>query len=105
MKSQTDVQELAPEQLVAELHNLVIEAERILGNGSAESSHVTLAALRERFEAAQERLGDLYADTKQKVIAGAKCTDEAIREHPYQSLAIALGVGVLLGVLVSRRTR
>ena len=105
MKSQTDAQELAPEQLVAELHNLVIEAEKILGSGSAESSHVTLAALRERFEAAQERLGDLCADTKQKIIAGAKSTDEAIREHPYQSLAIGLGVGVLLGVLVSRRTR
>jgi ElaB/YqjD/DUF883 family membrane-anchored ribosome-binding protein len=105
MKNRTDVQELTPEKLVDELRALLTEAEKILGNAPAESSHVTLAALRERFEAAQERLGELYADAKEKVIAGAKRTDETIREHPYQSLAIALGVGVLLGALVSRRNR
>jgi len=28
--------------------------------------------------------------------------DSAIRAHPYESLAIALGVGVLLGALLRR---
>ncbi|MBL9200173.1 MAG: DUF883 family protein, partial [Opitutaceae bacterium] len=35
----------------------------------------------------------------------AKCTDSAIREHPYQALAIALGAGLLVGVLLGRRSR
>jgi ElaB/YqjD/DUF883 family membrane-anchored ribosome-binding protein len=37
--------------------------------------------------------------------AAAKATNEAIREHPYQAVGIALGVGVVLGLLVmwSRR--
>jgi ElaB/YqjD/DUF883 family membrane-anchored ribosome-binding protein len=37
------------------------------------------------------------------VVAGARCTDATIREHPYQSLALALGVGVIAGALLSRR--
>ena len=50
-------------------------------------------------------MGELYDGAKKKVVAGAKYTDTAIRENPYQALAIALGVGVLIGVLVGRRTK
>jgi ElaB/YqjD/DUF883 family membrane-anchored ribosome-binding protein len=32
-----------------------------------------------------------------------KATDRYIREYPYQSLGLAFGVGMLLGVLVNRR--
>jgi ElaB/YqjD/DUF883 family membrane-anchored ribosome-binding protein len=38
-----------------------------------------------------------------KAIAGAKAADHAIREHPYESLGLALGMGLLVGVLVGRR--
>jgi ElaB/YqjD/DUF883 family membrane-anchored ribosome-binding protein len=36
-------------------------------------------------------------------VAGAKATDRAIREHPYESLGVAFGLGVLIGVLIARR--
>jgi ElaB/YqjD/DUF883 family membrane-anchored ribosome-binding protein len=62
-----------------------------------------VGALRERFKVTQARLADLYADTKDRVIAGARYTDESIRAHPYPSLAIALGLGALAGVLIGRR--
>jgi len=32
----------------------------------------------------------------------AKATDEALREHPYQAIGIAFGVGLLIGVLAMR---
>jgi ElaB/YqjD/DUF883 family membrane-anchored ribosome-binding protein len=38
-----------------------------------------------------------------KALAGAKATDKVIRDHPYESLGIAFGVGLLIGVLVGRR--
>ena len=56
-------------------------------------------------QAAQERFADIYEGAKKKVVAGAKYTAATIRENPYQSLAIALGVGVVLGVLIGRRTK
>ena len=35
--------------------------------------------------------------------AGVRATDHAIREHPYESIGIAFGVGMLLGVLINRK--
>lgn len=105
MKNPTDVQAPTPEQLVNELRSLVTEAEKILGQSEPAHSQVTLAALRERCEAAQQRFTDLYGEAKKKASAGAKYADETIRENPYQSLAIAAGLGVLLGILIGRRTK
>ena len=51
------------------------------------------------------RLSGMYSGARDKVVAGAKATDSKIRDKPYHSLAIAAGVGVLLGLLVGRRSR
>jgi len=94
-----------PKELLTELQTLVAEAETMLADSVTEHSSEALGNLRARFGAAQERMGELYDGAKKKVVAGAKYTDTAIRENPYQALAIALGVGVLIGVLVGRRTK
>ena len=60
-------------------------------------------ALRDRFESLRRRFTEVYAGAREKVVAGARYTDTAIRENPYQSLAIALGAGLLVGVLLGRR--
>jgi ElaB/YqjD/DUF883 family membrane-anchored ribosome-binding protein len=88
-----------PEELLTQLHALVSEAEALMSGAHPGQSGEMLTNLRERFGVAQERLADLYDGAKQKVVAGAKYTDTAIRENPYQSLAIALGVGVFVGAL------
>jgi uncharacterized protein (TIGR03382 family) len=68
-----------------------------------ESLNERLEAARENLARAQERVSELYEDTRDKVVAGAKATDKTIRRHPYESVAVALGVGVLVGVLLGRR--
>ena len=40
---------------------------------------------------------------EEKAIEGAKATDKVIREHPYQSIGVAFGIGLLIGVLVTRK--
>lgn len=57
-----------------------------------------------RFSQTKERLGEFYEDAREKVAAGARTTDMAVHNHPYYSMGMALGVGVLLGFLISRRT-
>jgi len=101
MKNSTAPQ--TPADLLEELRTLVADAEKMLGDSASEHAEDAVAALRERFDSARERLTDLYAGARKKVVAGAKCTDTAIRENPYQSLAIALGAGLLIGVLLGRR--
>ncbi len=84
---------------------LVVDAEKMMESSVSEHTGEAMAALRARYDAAQERLGALYSSAKKNVVAGAKCTDEAIRENPYQSIAIAAGVGLLVGVLLGRRSK
>ena len=106
MKADTERTTQTPEDVLNELRSLVTEAERILGQGPRGSCacDVTLESLRERFQAAQERLGVAYQETKRKVVSGAKQADQTIRDNPYQSIAIALGIGLLAGALLGRRS-
>ena len=46
---------------------------------------------------------EVWDKSKESVKETAKKTDEAIRSHPYESLGIAFGVGILIGVLIGRR--
>jgi len=94
-----------PKQLLADLKALVAEAEAMMVDSLSEHSAEALSNLRERFSLAQERFADVYEGAKKKVVAGAKYTDTAIRENPYQALAIAVGAGLLVGVLLGRRSK
>lgn len=105
MKLTNDSSPQTPKDLLNDLHTLVAEAEKMMGDSLSEHSADAISALRTRFDAAHHRLNELCANARHKIVAGARCTDEAIRTHPYQSLAIAAGVGLLVGVLVGRRTR
>ena len=105
MKNRTHIPAQTPQELLTDLRNLVVEAEKMAANSVTDYSHEAFDAIRERFGSAQTRLSDLYDGTKKKVTAGAHYTDEAIRERPYQALAIAAGVAALVGILVGRRSR
>ena len=94
-----------PKELLSELQTLVSEAETMMADSLSEHSAEALGNLRERFGAAQEKFADAYEGAKKKVVAGAKYTDTTIRENPYQAMAIAAGVGVLVGVLIGRRSK
>ena len=58
---------------------------------------------RKRLAAALERAKEIGGCVRDKAVAGAKAADEAVREHPYQAIAIGVGLGAILGFLVSRR--
>ena len=58
---------------------------------------------RKRLAAALERAKEIAGRVRDKTVHAAKATDEAVHEHPYQAMAIALGVGALIGFLVARR--
>lgn len=91
-----------PEQVVEHLRSLIAEAERTLGANIGEGAEDKLSSLRERLVDMKEKVEDGLGIAREKIVIGAKQTDTAIRAHPYESLAIALGVGVLLGALLRR---
>jgi ElaB/YqjD/DUF883 family membrane-anchored ribosome-binding protein len=58
---------------------------------------------RERLAAALARGKEICGRARDKAVEGAKAADEAVHEHPYQAIAIGVGVGVLIGYLLARR--
>ena len=57
----------------------------------------------ERVTEAAKKAGEILEKGKEQAKEAAKKTDETIRAHPYESIGIAFGVGVLIGVLIGRR--
>jgi ElaB/YqjD/DUF883 family membrane-anchored ribosome-binding protein len=92
----------SPEQLVTHLRDLLAEAEQLVGDSAGEFVGEKSEDMRARLQHAQERLQEFYSTARDKVVAGAKSTDATIRSHPYESLAVALGIGLLIGALMRR---
>ena len=62
-----------------------------------------VAEARKRLAAALERGKDIYGRVRDKTIKAGEVADEAMHQHPYEAIAIGVGVGALIGYLVSRR--
>ena len=93
------------QELLSELQALSIEAANVVKEAAGEGAETALSALRSQFESAQDRFYDLYGQAKEKTIASAKYTDKAVRTHPYESIAIAAGIGLLVGLLIGRSSK
>lgn len=91
-----------PQELLEDLRHLVSEAEQMITGAVTEQTGEKLDALRARFAQAQDRFGEVYENTRKKVLAGAQTTDATIRAHPYESIAVALIAGLLIGTLLRR---
>jgi ElaB/YqjD/DUF883 family membrane-anchored ribosome-binding protein len=57
----------------------------------------------EKVGEARKRLAAALESVKDKAVQGAKAVDEAVHEHPYQAIAIGVGVGAVIGYLLARR--
>ncbi len=78
---------------------------RALIGATADAADQKVVQARNRLTAALDAAKDTYANVQKKAVEGAKATDKAIRENPYQALGIAFGVGALVGFLISRRSK
>lgn len=105
MKNSQPASRDATDTFLSDLRALVTEAEKLLDDSPDGANTGIRHALRARLDAAQERFTDIYDGARKQVIAGGKYTDKAIRENPYQSLAIAACIGLLVGVLVGSRSK
>src|SRR3954465_5386975 len=79
------------------------EDARALMAATADVAGEKVGEARKRLAAALERGKEIYDRVKDKAIEGAKVADQTVRANPYQAIAIAAGVGALLGYLVGRK--
>lgn len=76
---------------------------RALLEATAEVADEKVAEARRRLSEALERGHETYALLRDKARQGAKAADEAVRQHPYETIVAAFGIGALVGFLLSRR--
>lgn len=92
----------ANERLVADVKLLVRDAEDLL-KATAEEAGEKMKEVRERLARAVASAKETCETLQETSVRAAKATDNVIREHPYESIGIAFGLGLLIGVLVGRR--
>ena len=79
------------------------EDARAFMHATADVAGEKVTEARQRLNAALERSKEMYGRVREKAVEGARATDQAVHEHPYQAIAIGVGVGALIGFLVARR--
>ena len=94
--------EQSTEKLLEDLSAVVRDGEELPKAGAADLTERGMAA-RERLAAALEVAKETRRKLQERAVEGAKAADQWIREYPYQSLGIAFGVGMLLGILANRK--
>lgn len=55
----------------------------------------------EHIQHARQRLNETLASVKQRAGEACEYTDQVVRAHPWSSIGVGFGVGVLVGALVT----
>jgi ElaB/YqjD/DUF883 family membrane-anchored ribosome-binding protein len=94
--------EIGTDRLVQDIKNVVNDAEDLMKTAAGQAGEKAREA-RDRLAVTLESARETCARLEEKAIAGAKAADRNVREHPYQSIGLAFGVGILIGVLIGRK--
>jgi ElaB/YqjD/DUF883 family membrane-anchored ribosome-binding protein len=82
---------------------LIAEDAQALMAATADAAGEKVGEARKRLAAALESVKEMAGRVRDKTVRGAEVVDEAVREHPYQAIAIAVGIGTLIGIFATRR--
>lgn len=89
-----------------DLKALASDAEALLratADDASDKAKEARARMTAALEKAKATCEDLQAQSVETAKAAVKNTDDTIRAHPYESIGIAFGVGLLLGALLRRK--
>jgi ElaB/YqjD/DUF883 family membrane-anchored ribosome-binding protein len=94
------------DQLVSDLKNVMTDAEALLKATSAQTGdriQEVRAHAEQSLREARARLGEVEEQALRRAREMADATQEYVRDNPWRSVGVAAGVGLLLGMLISRR--
>jgi ElaB/YqjD/DUF883 family membrane-anchored ribosome-binding protein len=97
--------DVSKEKLMQDLQLVVSDAEELLRMTAAQAGEKVSAA-RERIQdsvlAAKEHLAVAEEAMLEKTRQAARATDEYVRDNPWRAVGIGAGVGLVIGMLISR---
>ena len=95
--------EAMKQKLLADLHAVVTEADQLLKfvtDEGGDKANALRTKVERNLNAAKERLRSLEDALMEKTKATARATDEYVHENPWQTVGIAAGLSVVLGVVI-----
>jgi ElaB/YqjD/DUF883 family membrane-anchored ribosome-binding protein len=93
---------LNTDAVVTDLKSVVRDSEQLLeavAGATGEKAEALRQRLSETLQSARETCCKLEDKAKENL---AKA-DQVVREHPYQSVGVALALGVVIGALIARK--
>ncbi|OGT03989.1 MAG: hypothetical protein A2Y51_01785 [Gallionellales bacterium RIFCSPLOWO2_02_60_31] len=97
--------EVSKEKLMQDLRVVVADAEELLRATAGQAGEKVSAArerIQENLAAAKQRLAVAQDAVAARTKEAAKVTDEYVHENPWKAVGIAAGVGLVIGMLISR---
>jgi ElaB/YqjD/DUF883 family membrane-anchored ribosome-binding protein len=91
------------DELVNEFNTVVADTEHLLKSIAAaggEKAQAMRSTVEQNLVAARERLQGLEQAAEARARSAVKATDQYVHGHPWQSVAIAAGIGALAGIVV-----
>ncbi len=102
----TDMNTIQKDKLMSDLRVVIADAEELL-RMTADQAGEKAADVRNRIEArlhqARIDLLSLQEAAVEKAKAAGHAADEYVHDNPWKSIGIAAGVGMVIGLLISRR--
>lgn len=71
------------------------------GNGHSVDLHKFMDDIKAVVEDGEQLLKAGVKEVKGRAVTSAKSTDKLVRSHPYQTLGIVLGLGLIVGLLAT----
>ncbi len=102
----TDALQQSKDKLMDDLHQGIADAEELLkltANQAGEGTAQLRERVRDRMGKAKAELLHLQQATVEKAKAAGHATDAYVHENPWKSVGIAAGLGLVVGLLISRR--
>ncbi len=97
--------EISKEKLMQDLRVVVADAEELL-RATAGQAGEKISEVRDRIQdnliSAKENLAAAQESVVAKTKQAARVTDEYVHENPWKAVGIAAGVGLVVGMLISR---
>ena len=94
------------DKLVQDMKVVIADAEDLL-RATANQAGEKIAVARERIQdslhQAKVKLAEAEAMVTERAKQAARYTDEYVHENPWRAIGAAAGIGLLLGLLISRR--
>lgn len=97
---------VSKDKLVQDLKIVIADAEELLratASQAGEKAVIAREKIQDSLHKAKIKLAEAEEVVVDKTKQAARATDEYVHEHPWRAVSVAAGIGLIIGMLISRR--